>query len=108
LSSHTSTSPSVAFPITKKTAGRAAELERDPTAPEHALDTTAYPISAIQQVVDAKRLTDTASAATLANADVLLTSARTGQGIRELWRHLERALQKPSGGGTGESWTSGN
>ena len=52
-----------------------ALLEAIHAAPEHALDTAAYPISAIQQVVDAKRLTDTASAATLANADVLLTSA---------------------------------
>ncbi|MEO5818364.1 MAG: L,D-transpeptidase family protein [Gemmatimonadaceae bacterium] len=52
-----------------------ALLEAIRTAPEHALDTTAYPISAIQHVVDAKRLTDTASAGTLADADVLLTSA---------------------------------
>ena len=52
-----------------------ALLEAIRTAPEHALDTASYPISAIQQVVDAKRLTDTASASTLANADVLLTSA---------------------------------
>jgi murein L,D-transpeptidase YcbB/YkuD len=44
-------------------------------APEHALDTAAYPVSEIEQVVNAKRLTDTASAETLANADVLLTSA---------------------------------
>ena len=45
------------------------------SAPDQALDTTAYPISAIQRVLDAKRLTDTASAGTLADADVLLTSA---------------------------------
>ena len=45
------------------------------SAPDQALDTTAYPISAIQRVIDAKRLTDTASAGTLADADVLLTSA---------------------------------
>ncbi|MDQ2664596.1 MAG: L,D-transpeptidase family protein [Gemmatimonadota bacterium] len=44
-------------------------------APDHGLDTTAYPIAAIERVVDAKRLTDTASAATLGEADVLLTSA---------------------------------
>jgi murein L,D-transpeptidase YcbB/YkuD len=52
-----------------------ALLDAIHAAPEHALDTTAYPISAIQRVVDAKRLTDTASATTLAEADVLLTSA---------------------------------
>jgi murein L,D-transpeptidase YcbB/YkuD len=52
-----------------------ALLEAIRTAPEHALDTTAYPITAIQKVVDTKRLTDTASASTLADADVLLTSA---------------------------------
>jgi murein L,D-transpeptidase YcbB/YkuD len=49
-------------------------------APEHALDTSAYPISAIAGVVDAKRLTDRASAATLADADVLLTSAYVAYG----------------------------
>jgi murein L,D-transpeptidase YcbB/YkuD len=52
-----------------------AVLEAIRAAPEHALDTTAYPISGIERVVDAKRLTDTASAGTLADADVLLTSA---------------------------------
>jgi murein L,D-transpeptidase YcbB/YkuD len=52
-----------------------ALLDAIHAAPEHALDTAAYPISAIQKVVDAKRLTDTASANTLADADVLLTSA---------------------------------
>src|SRR5918999_1233073 len=52
-----------------------AVLDAIRTAPEHALDTAAYPISDIERVVDAKRLTDTASAATLATADVLLTSA---------------------------------
>ena len=45
------------------------------SAPEHALDTTAYPISAIERIASAKRLTDTASAASIADADVLLTSA---------------------------------
>ena len=44
-------------------------------APDHGLDTAAYPMAAIERVVDAKRLTDTASAATLGEADVLLTSA---------------------------------
>jgi murein L,D-transpeptidase YcbB/YkuD len=52
-----------------------ALLDAIRAAPEHALDTTAYPITAIQTVVDAKRVTDTASAGTLADADVLLTSA---------------------------------
>jgi murein L,D-transpeptidase YcbB/YkuD len=56
--------------------GRAgALLDAIRAAPEHGLDTTAYPITAIQKVVDSKRLTDTASAGTLADADVLLTSA---------------------------------
>ncbi len=44
-------------------------------APEHALDTASYPISALASVVVAERLTDTASAGTLADADVLLTAA---------------------------------
>ena len=44
-------------------------------APDHGLDTAAYPMAAIERVVDAKRLTDTASAATISEADVLLTSA---------------------------------
>jgi murein L,D-transpeptidase YcbB/YkuD len=52
-----------------------AVLDAIRAAPEHALDTIAYPISDIERVVNAKRLTDTASAATLAAADVLLTSA---------------------------------
>lgn len=56
--------------------GRAvALLDAIRHAPEDALDTTAYPVGAIAKVVDAKRLTDTASAETIANADVLLTSA---------------------------------
>jgi L,D-transpeptidase YcbB len=44
-------------------------------APDHALDTTAYPISEIERVVNANRITDTASANSIADADVLLTSA---------------------------------
>ena len=52
-----------------------ALLDAIRNAPDHGLDTAAYPMSAIQGVVDAKRLTDTASAATLGDADVLLTSA---------------------------------
>lgn len=52
-----------------------ALLEEIRSAPEHALDTAGYPLGALQAVVDAKRLTDTASAGTLADADVLLTSA---------------------------------
>ncbi len=52
-----------------------AVLEAIRTAPEHALDTSAYPVSEIAALVNAKRLTDTASAGTLADADVLLTSA---------------------------------
>jgi murein L,D-transpeptidase YcbB/YkuD len=52
-----------------------AVLDAIRQAPEHALDTAAYPISEIERVVDSKRLTDTATAATLAAADVLLTSA---------------------------------
>ena len=52
-----------------------ALLEAIRSAPDNALDTAAYPVSAIERVVDAKRLTDTASATTLAEADVLLTAA---------------------------------
>ena len=44
-------------------------------APTHALDTAAYPVSALRAIVDARRLSDTASASTLADADVLLTAA---------------------------------
>ena len=83
-------------------------------APEHALDTSAYPLEALQRVVDAKRLTDTASAHTLGDADVLLTSAyvayasdmligqvdpksvsqnwHTGSGVKERDSSLVRAL----------------
>jgi murein L,D-transpeptidase YcbB/YkuD len=44
-------------------------------APEHALDTSAYPVAALEQAVNTTRITDTASAQTIADADVLLTSA---------------------------------
>ncbi len=85
-------------------------------APEHGLDTTKYPIDALQQVVDAKRITDTASAQTLADADVLLTSAYaayasdmligqvdpkkvsqswyTGSGVKERDSAMVRSLQE--------------
>ena len=52
-----------------------ALLDAIRAAPDHALDAAAYPVSEIERVVDAKRLTDTASAGTVADADVLLTSA---------------------------------
>jgi murein L,D-transpeptidase YcbB/YkuD len=52
-----------------------ALLEAIHGAPEHALDTAAYPVSEIERLVNAKRLTDTASAGTIIDADVLLTSA---------------------------------
>jgi murein L,D-transpeptidase YcbB/YkuD len=52
-----------------------ALLEALRTAPDHGLDTAAYPVSEIAALVNANRLTDTASAGTLADADVLLTSA---------------------------------
>ena len=52
-----------------------ALLDAIRAAPDHALDTAAYPITEIERVVNARRLTDTASAQTLAAADVLLTSA---------------------------------
>ncbi|MDQ3997649.1 MAG: L,D-transpeptidase family protein [Gemmatimonadota bacterium] len=52
-----------------------ALLEAIHAAPEHALDTAAYPVTEIESVVNGKRLTDTASAGTIADADVLLTSA---------------------------------
>jgi murein L,D-transpeptidase YcbB/YkuD len=52
-----------------------ALLEALRSAPDHGLDTTAYPVSEIAALVNEKRLTDTASAATLAAADVMLTSA---------------------------------
>jgi murein L,D-transpeptidase YcbB/YkuD len=52
-----------------------ALLDAIKRAPEDALDTASYPIADLQRVVDEKRITDTATAATLADADVLLTSA---------------------------------
>jgi L,D-transpeptidase YcbB len=52
-----------------------ALLDAIRAAPEHALDTTAYPVSEMERAIDAKRLTDTATAGTIADADVLLTSA---------------------------------
>jgi L,D-transpeptidase YcbB len=85
-------------------------------APEHGLDTSAYPLDALQHVVDAQRITDTASARTLADADVLLTSAyvayasdmligqvdprtvsqnwHTGSGVTERDSSVVRALQE--------------
>lgn len=94
-----------------------ALLEAIKHAPDHGLDTTAYPLAALQAVVDAKRLTDTASAHTLADADVLLTSAYvayasdmligqvdpktvsqswyTGSGVKERDSSIVRALQEP-------------
>ena len=52
-----------------------ALLDAIKRAPEDALDTASYPIADLERVVDAKRITDTASAKTIADADVLLTSA---------------------------------
>src|SRR5918999_2948560 len=52
-----------------------ALLEAIHAVPDHALDTAAYPVSAIEGVVNTKRLSDDASAGTLADADILLTSA---------------------------------
>ena len=85
-------------------------------APEHGLDTSAYPLDALQRVVDEKRITDTASARTIADADVLLTSAyvayasdmligqvdpksvsqnwHTGTGTKERDSSVVRALQE--------------
>lgn len=93
-----------------------ALLDAIRTAPEHGLDTTAYPLAALQGVVHAKRLTDTASAHTLADADVLLTSAYvayasdmligqvdpkkvsqswfTGSGVKERDSSIVRAMQE--------------
>jgi murein L,D-transpeptidase YcbB/YkuD len=44
-------------------------------APDHGLDTAAYPISEIERVANEKRMGDSASATSIADADVLLTSA---------------------------------
>ncbi|NUP57492.1 MAG: L,D-transpeptidase family protein [Gemmatimonadaceae bacterium] len=53
----------------------AALIDAIKHAPDHGLETSAYPLAQLEAVVDAKRLTDTASARTLADADVMLTSA---------------------------------
>jgi murein L,D-transpeptidase YcbB/YkuD len=93
-----------------------ALLDAIRTAPEHGLDTSAYPLDALQRVVDEKRMTDTASAQTIADADVLLTSAYvayasdmligqvdpksvsqswyTGSGVKERDSSVVRALQE--------------
>ena len=93
-----------------------ALLDAIRSAPDHGLDTTAYPVAALQSVVDAKRMTDTASAKTVADADVLLTSAyvayasdmligqvdpktvsqnwHTGSGVKERDSSVVRALQE--------------
>jgi murein L,D-transpeptidase YcbB/YkuD len=85
-------------------------------APEQGLDTTAYPLTALQVVVNEKRMTDTASAQTIADADVLLTAAYvayasdmligqvdpkkvsqswyTGSGVSERDSSVVRALQE--------------
>jgi murein L,D-transpeptidase YcbB/YkuD len=47
-------------------------------APEHALRTDAYPIDSIRRVVLSPRIDSTATAKTLADADVLLTAAYVG------------------------------
>ena len=40
---------------------------------------------------------------------VLLASGKTGLGLREIWKHLERALERPKAAGRrGESWISGS
>jgi len=44
-------------------------------APDHALDTTAYPITEIRRAASPTRITDSASAVSVADADVLLTAA---------------------------------
>jgi len=44
-------------------------------APDHALDTTAYPITEIRRAASPARITDSASAVSVADADVLLTAA---------------------------------
>jgi len=47
-------------------------------AGDHALRTDAYPIDSIRHVVNAKRIDSAATAADIANADVLLTAAYVG------------------------------
>jgi murein L,D-transpeptidase YcbB/YkuD len=48
------------------------------SAPEHALRTDAYPIDSLRRWVNARRLDSGATAATIANADMLLTAAYVG------------------------------
>ncbi len=69
-------------------------------APDDGLDTTSYPLDQIERVVDTKRLTDTASAATIADADVLLTSAYVAYASDMLMGQVEP--QKVS-----QSWHTG-
>jgi L,D-transpeptidase YcbB len=93
-----------------------ALLEAIRSAPEHGLDTSEYPLAALEQVVNEKRITDTASARTIADADVMLTSAYvayasdmligqvdpkkvsqswyTGSGVKERDSSLVSALQE--------------
>jgi GTP-binding protein len=40
--------------------------------------------------------------------EVVLVSARTGLGMRELWGHLEHALGRSTAGARGEAWISGS
>ena len=93
-----------------------ALLEAIRAAPEHGLDTSAYPLDALQRVVNERRMTDTASAQTIADADVLLTAAYvayasdmligqvdpkkvsqswyTGSGVKERDSSVVRALEE--------------
>jgi murein L,D-transpeptidase YcbB/YkuD len=86
-------------------------------APEDALDTSGYPVDALERVVNTSRITDTASAQTIADADVLLTSAyvayasdmligqvtpskvsqnwHTGSGVAERDSAVTHALEEP-------------
>jgi len=48
------------------------------SAPSHALKTDRYPIDSIHKVVDAQKIDSGATAADIANADVLLTAAYVG------------------------------
>ena len=93
-----------------------ALLDAIRSAPEHGLNTSAYPLAELERVVNEKRITDTASAKTIADADVLLTSAYvayasdmligqvdpkkvsqswyTGSGVKERDSSIVRALQE--------------
>jgi murein L,D-transpeptidase YcbB/YkuD len=86
-------------------------------APDEALDTSGYPLDALERVVNTNRITDTASAQTIADADVLLTSAyvayasdmligqvtpskvsqnwHTGSGVAERDSAVTHALEEP-------------